>query len=63
MTQWLGTQTKEKRLVNAKGHAVINTMAGNLPKTLAEAKFNTLGDILSNVNGEALVDTLADTLA
>ena len=41
----------------------VEELLNTLPKTLAEAKFNTLGDTLGNVNGEALVGTLADTLA
>ena len=54
----MGTRTKEKRLVNAKGHAVINTMAGNLAKLKAE----TLDDLPADVEAQVLVKTMADTL-
>ena len=51
-------RTKGKCLVNAKGHALINPMAGNPAKLKAE----TLDDPLADVEAEVLVETMCDTL-
>ena len=56
-------RTNRKRLVNAKAHALIKTMSGNLEELNAETLNDTPGIVKPEVVAERMADTQGEVQA